>query len=50
MTAATTPVLIPSAGPPRPQVLTVAPGVKSAAMVPIAGRPVLGWILAWLWK
>lgn len=38
-------VVIAAAGPPRPQVLALSSQIKSAAMVPINGKPVLGWIL-----
>jgi dTDP-glucose pyrophosphorylase len=38
-------VLIAAAGPPRPQVLSLSSQIASAAMVPVNGRPVLGWIL-----
>jgi len=38
-------VLIPAAGGPRPQVLSISSRIRSAAMVPVNGKPVIGWIL-----
>jgi len=38
-------VLVAAAGPPRPQVLSISSRIASAAMVPVNGRPILGWIL-----
>lgn len=38
-------VLIAAAGPPRPQMLSISSGIKSAAMVPLNGKPLMGWIL-----
>ncbi len=38
-------VVIAAAAPPRPQVLALSSQIKSAAMVPINGKPILGWIL-----
>ncbi|HEV2707284.1 MAG TPA: phosphotransferase [Pyrinomonadaceae bacterium] len=38
-------VIIPAASSPRPQVLALSSRIKSAAMVPVSGKPVLGWIL-----
>src|SRR3712207_5791379 len=45
LTRISTPVIIPAAGPPRPQVLALSSAIKSASMVPVSGKPVLGWIL-----
>jgi len=38
-------IVITAAGPPRPQLLTISSDIKSAAMVPINGKPILGWML-----
>lgn len=38
-------VLVAAAGPPRPQILSLSSQIASASMVPVNGRPVLGWIL-----
>jgi dTDP-glucose pyrophosphorylase len=38
-------IVIAAAGPPRPQVLTISSDIKSATMVPINGKPILGWML-----
>ncbi|MCB9354243.1 MAG: hypothetical protein H6575_06720 [Lewinellaceae bacterium] len=38
-------VYIAAAGPPRAQVQSIVSKTKSAAMVPINGKPIIGWIL-----
>ncbi len=43
-------VFIAAAGPPRAQIKTIAHKTKSAAMVPVNGKPIIGWMLDYLIK